>query len=188
MGAKGGIAFSIHWICFFCFEHPRTVTNGTHEEGGGDNRQQNNQVWDSLLPGSPCPQPASRPGFSPSTNTRTHSSRQLLPWEPTPLWLFPSQENNRHQSSWTSRSLFQCKFLSSLFLGAVSLHPSSSPGPAPSFLSSSSSSRPGAITHVLLFPSSARLWQSWVWFVMCNLSRLGFVQSSLCSRKRKAQH
>lgn len=57
----------------------------------------------------------SRPGYSPSTHThispQTHSSRELLPWEPTPLWLFPSQEKNRHQSVPTSR-FFYCQILS----------------------------------------------------------------------------
>lgn len=75
----------------------------------------------------------------PHTHKYTHAMRELLPWEPTPLWLFPSQENNRHQSFSTSLSLSLTVSLSSLFLVATSSHPSSSLGPAPSGIPFSSS-------------------------------------------------
>lgn len=113
----------------------------------------------------------------PRTHTHIHW-RELLPWEPTPLWLFPSPENNRHQSSSTSLSLSLSLSASSFLLffccckPPIPLHhqdwlPVSYPPPL------SSPPCPEAITHLLLFPSSACLWQSWVWFVMHNLSKLG---------------
>lgn len=59
----------------------------------------------------------------PHTHTDTHTLRERLPWEPTPLWLFPSRENNRHQSLSTSLSFIVSFSLSFLFLVAISSRP-----------------------------------------------------------------
>ena len=57
-----------------------------------------------------------------NTHTLMNALRELLPWEPTPLWLFPSQENNRHQSFSTSLS-FIVSFFLLFFSGRYKLSP-----------------------------------------------------------------
>lgn len=65
--------------------------------------------------------------------------------------------------------------LSSLVVAAISSQPTSSPGLIPCFL----------VSSFHLFPSSPPtcFWQSWVWFVMYNLSTVVFVHFSQVKSK-----
>lgn len=139
-GAKGGIAFSTHWICYICCECPRTIHNSKRagggkkrkmrgDEWGRENRRVNNSVclrFSAVSRLRVAPQIAMASAnlvsvqsqgpvtVCPHTHKYTHARMHRESYchgNQTPLWLFPSQENNRHQSF--STSLFHCRCLSS---------------------------------------------------------------------------